>query len=163
MQAYKTIRALGTEVEFYLQSDTKRDFEADLTELEKIVNDFEVAFSRFILTSELSLFNQSSDSFWSSVEFINILLEARNFYHLTKGIFNPSVLPDLERIGYDKSFNLLDTDSAKAVTPQEYRNNNFDLISVEGNLITKPADLKIDLGGIGKGYVVDELVKNLNR
>lgn len=163
MQAYKTIRALGTEVEFYLQSDTKRDFEADLTELEKIVTDFEASFSRFILTSELSLFNQSTGSFWSSAEFIDILIEARNFYHLTKGIFNPSILPDLERVGYDKSFNLLDVDSAKVVVPQEYRNNNFDLINIdtESNLVTKPADLKIDLGGIGKGYVVDVLVKNI--
>ena len=163
MQAYKTIRALGTEVEFYLQSDTKRDFEADLIELEKIVTDFEAAFSRFILTSELSLFNQSTGSFWSSAEFIDILIEARNFYHLTQGIFNPSILPDLERVGYDKSFNLLDADSAKAVIPQEYKNNNFDLINidVESNLITKPTDLKIDLGGIGKGYVVDVLVKNI--
>lgn len=163
MQAYKTIRALGTEVEFYLQSDTKRDFEADLAELEKIVSDFEAAFSRFILTSELSVFNQSSGSFWSSEEFIDILLEARNFYHLTKGIFNPSILPNLERIGYDKTFSLLEADSAKAIVSQEYKNNNFDLINIdtESNLITKPADLKIDLGGIGKGYIVDVLVKNI--
>jgi len=163
MEAYKTIKALGTEVEFYLQSETKNDFNDDLAELEKMVLNFESNFSRFILTSELSLLNQSSDSFWSSRELIDILLLARNFYHLTAGIFNPSILPDLERIGYDKSFNLLDIDSKEKILNPEPATKDFDLINIDiaSNLITKPANLKIDLGGIGKGYIVDVLVKKI--
>jgi FAD:protein FMN transferase len=157
MEVYKTIKALGTEVEFYLQSENSDNFDNDLFELEKLITGFENSFSRFILTSELSLFNASSDSFWASKEFINILLLARDFYHQTKGIFNPSILSDLERIGYDKSFNLISPSDNKNVASREYGNNNFDLINIdlENNLITKPAKLRIDFGGIGKGYIVD--------
>jgi thiamine biosynthesis lipoprotein len=163
MQIYKTIKALGTEMDFYLQSDTDANFNKDLAELEKIIIDFEGSFSRFILTSELNLFNQSSGSFWASTELINILLSARNFYHTTKGIFNPSILPDLERVGYDKSFNLIEPNNDKKVLSQEYKKNDFDLVSIDvaNNLISKPANLKIDLGGIGKGYIVDLLIKKI--
>jgi len=163
MQIYKTIKALGTEIEFYLQSDTDINFTNDLVELEKVVIDFENAFSRFILTSELNLFNEASGSFWASTELIDILLAARNFYHITKGIFNPSILPDLERVGYDKSFNLIEPNDEKKVFLVEYKKNDFDLINVDiaNNLISKPVDLKIDLGGIGKGYIVDLLVKKI--
>jgi len=163
MQTYKVIKALGTEIEFYLQSDTDVNFNVDLAELEKIVINFENSFSRFILTSELSLLNDSSDSFWTSTELIDILLVVRNFYHTTKGIFNPSILPDLERVGYDKSFNLIEPSDDKKVAIHEYQKNDFDLISIDtkNSLITKPTNLRIDLGGIGKGYLVDLLVKKI--
>lgn len=165
MEAYKTIKALGTEVEFYLQSDTARDLNNDLLELEKIVTNFEKSFSRFLLTSELSLFNETSGSFWASAELIDILLVAREFYHSTKGIFNPGILPNLERVGYDKSFNFIIPNDNKEVSILEEINNNFDLLNIDiaNNLITKPNSLKIDLGGIGKGYIVDLLAAELTQ
>jgi len=163
MQAYKKIRALGTEVEFYLQSAIKSDFNDDLAELEKMVVDFENSFSRFKDTSELSLLNNSSEPFLASQELVNILLAARNFYHLTQGIFNPVILNDLERIGYDKSFDLVEAQNEQTVLSEKEAKNDFDLITIDivNNLITKPLNLRIDLGGIGKGYLVDLLVKKL--
>lgn len=165
MEAYKTIKALGTEVEFYLQSDIVRDLNSDLLELEEVVTNFEKSFSRFLLTSELSLFNETSDSFWASAELIDILLVARDFYHSTGGIFNPSILPNLERVGYDKSFNFIAPDDSRDVVVPEETNNNFDLLNIDiaNNLITKPGNLKIDLGGIGKGYIVDLLAAKLTQ
>jgi len=164
MQAYKKIKALGTELEFYLQSELKRNFDLDFLELEKIVNDFENSFSRFILSSELSLLNRSTDSFWASPTLIDILQTAHKFYSLTAGIFNPAMLTSLERIGYDRSFDLIDSNDTAEVSPKTNEPVNFDLltIDIDNNLISKPADLKIDLGGIGKGYLVDLLVKSLN-
>ena len=163
MQTYKAIKALGTEIEFYLQADSDVNFKIDLAELEKIVTNFENSFSRFILTSELSLFNESSGHFLASAEFIDILLLAHDFYNTTKGIFNPSVLPDLERVGYDKSFNLVEPSNDKKVAINEYQKNDFNLVDIDiaNSLIIKPDNLKIDLGGIGKGYLVDLLVKKI--
>lgn len=165
MEIYKTIKALGTEIEFYLQSETNHNFNSDLAELESIVKDFEKSFSRFLLTSELSLFNETNGSFWASAELIDILLVAREFYHSTKGIFNPGILPSLERVGYDKSFSLITPNDNKEVVEFEEENNNFDLLNIDiaNNLITKPNNLKIDLGGIGKGYIVDLLANKLTQ
>jgi thiamine biosynthesis lipoprotein len=162
MQAYKKIKALGTEVEFYLASDKKLDFNQDLRELELLVDNFEKRFSRFKENSELSLLNSSINSFKSSGDLINILIVAKEFYQITEGIFDPTILNTLESSGYDKSFDLIDSD--KLV---KHSNNlvsidfNQVIIDRKNKEINKPFGLKIDLGGIGKGYVVDLLAKSI--
>lgn len=162
MEGYKKIKALGTEIEFYLQSDLlqDKDFNLDFDELEVIVSNFEKSFSRFLSDSELSLLNKTPKQFKASPELLKILLLAKNFYQVTNGIFDPTILVALENYGYDKSFNISDfskeqNNSISKIERIDFSQVNIDL---ENNLVSRPADLKIDLGGIGKGYLVDVLV-----
>ena len=163
MQVYKKIKALGTEIEFYLQSNISKDFNQDLLELELLINNFEKRFSRFLGDSELSLLNSADKAFAVSPELIKILLLAKDFYQITKGIFDPTILKRLENQGYDKSFDLLDLNQEKATTKNKAARINFSevIIDLKNNLVTLPIGLKIDFGGIGKGYIVDVAVKIL--
>lgn len=163
MEAYRTINALGTEVEFCLQSENSRSLESDLVELEKIVTDFEKKFSRFLLSSELCLFNETAECFLASSIFVDILLKSRHFYYLTQGIFDPSILVDLEKIGYDQSFDLINQLADKKRKTSLYKTCSFDSVSINAvsNIIAKPIKARLDFGGIGKGYVVDLLSNKL--
>ncbi len=163
MQVYKKIKALGTEVEFYLASDKKVDFNQDLRELEVLVANFEKSFSRFKENSELSLLNNSVGDFKASQGLINILSLAKEFYAVTNNIFDPTILNVLENMGYNTSFDSINLNKKSKQT--ENKNTKIDftqvIIDSKNNLVNKPIDLKIDLGGIGKGYIVDLLVKNI--
>ena len=161
MIAYKKIKALGTEIEFYLQSDLDLDLEADLVKLELIVNNFENKFSRFVPNSELSLLNKIVGDFKASPELIKILLLAKKYYKLTSGIFDPTILRALEGTGYNKSFDLGDFNEV------QNQSNKIDfsqiIIDENNNTVKRLDDLKIDFGGIGKGYLVDALVTKLKK
>ncbi len=163
MQAYKKISALGTEVEFYLQSDSKIDLEQDFLELGLLINKFNQLFNRFSESSELSRLNKATGSFPANPELTKILLVAKDFYNLTGGIFDPTILQTLEEQGYDRSFDSSDFSSSSQLVERQPKTIDFKriIINAENNYITKPLELKIDLGGIGKGYIVDKLVKYL--
>ncbi|MFA5886915.1 MAG: FAD:protein FMN transferase [Patescibacteria group bacterium] len=163
MQAYKKIQALGTEVEFYLQSDLKIDLEPDFLELSLLIDKFDQLFNRFSASSELSRLNKATNNFQANPELTKILLVAKDFYNLTGGIFDPTILRTLEEQGYDRSFDSLDLGGSNELIERRPKTIDFKqiIINAENNFITKPPELKIDLGGIGKGYIVDKLVKHL--
>lgn len=162
MQAYKKIKALGSEIEFYLQSDETHNFENDLSELETKINNFEQQFSRFKYTSELSQLNQATGKFVVSEEMMKILLLAKSFNEITGGIFDPTILKTLENHGYDKSFDSSNFNQCNQVAVKSEKINFSEIVvDVQNNSVSRPENLKIDFGGIGKGYIVDEIVKNL--
>jgi len=153
---FREIKALGTEIEIYLQSKETKNFELDFVEMVKIITDFEQAFSRFKDDSEISQLNSANDTFVASSELINMLLLAKKYNQITEGIFDPTILQSLESLGYKKSFPFTDSND----TSQERSEINFQrvIIDEDNKTISKPAGLKIDLGGIGKGFLVDKLV-----
>jgi len=160
---YKKIKALGTDLEFYLQSDVHRNFEYDLKELEFLIGNFEKRFSRFNEASELSLLNKAGGIFKASSELINLLLLAKDFYKTTDGIFDPTILRSLEKQGYNKSFDSAEFNTSIIEPDVSSVKIDFSQVTLDpkNNLVTLPAGLKIDLGGIGKGYIVDVLVKKI--
>jgi len=160
MEIYKKIKALGSEIEIYLQSDTQSNFDEDLAAFEFLINTFEKKFSRFINDSELNLLNKSDKPFKSSSELINLLLLAKHFYQKTDGIFDPTILKALENQGYDKSFAAKDFNKREIKREELPEKIDFNevIIDAENKLVTLDSNIKIDLGGIGKGYIVDAAV-----
>ena len=160
MEIYKKIEALGSEIEIYLQSDTRNSFDEDLMAFEFLINTFEKRFSRFIDDSELSLLNRSDKPFKASSELINLLLLAKHFYQKTDGIFDPTILKALENQGYDKSFTAKDFNKREIKKGKLSEKIDFNqvIINAENKLVTLASDIKVDLGGIGKGYIVDTAV-----
>lgn len=157
MHIYKKINALGSEVEIYLQSKTDLSFTEDLLHLEILISKFENKFSRFKNDSELSLLNNSGEAFSASKELIDILILAKFFYEKTSGIFDPTILKNLEGYGYNKSFLAQDFNKGKIDLKKENINFGRVIIKQDEKTVLLPRDLKIDLGGIGKGYIVDVL------
>jgi thiamine biosynthesis lipoprotein len=87
-----------------------------------------------------------------------VLCEALSAAHLTDGLVTPTMLTALENAGYRESFETLKGSSSVAVLPQ--RNTGIVVqddwrgIRLNGNThtVTVPPGMRLDLGGIAKGW-----------
>lgn len=109
---------------------------------------FEKKYSRFKSHNDLWVFNQST-RFSLSTEFLRILQCAQFYFQQTGGIFDPSILDHLEEAGYHGSPLMTST-----ATPVQFTDLKLNPLTHEA---IKPRDLHIDIGGIGKGYIVDHI------
>ena len=68
------------------------------------IEESERRFSRFLPDSELSQLNRAAGTWFTiSNDLLDMLEQSLDFYKETGGLFDPSILPDLKRVGYDKS------------------------------------------------------------
>lgn len=109
---------------------------------------FEGQYSRFLRDNDLWRLNMS-DNTTVSPELFDMLTRARYFYKLTQGVFNPSILPLLEELGYRGAYKEY----------SKYEPLDFSLCELDEKTlrVMKPKNMLIDLGGIGKGYIVDKV------
>lgn len=136
--------------------------DADMESAFVLLRNFEARFSRFREGSELSLLNSSigpcpvSDDLWG------ILGRCREYFNETDGIFDPTVLPLLEREGYAASYGT-DAFGRSEISLSEPKQCSFAdvVLDAETRMVTRPSGCRIDLGGIGKGYVVDRVAELL--
>ena len=161
---HRSFQAMNTNVQVFIREG---GFAPLLAAAQEAFQREEARLSRFRPDSELSRFNaRTTDRFPVSPEMLRVIELAQRFCRLTQGLFEPAVLANLEAAGYDRSFELI---AAAADTPTgarlaEARGSVLDLrlgpsdLTVEG-----PPGLRIDLGGIGKGYTVDRTAEVLAR
>ena len=150
---------MATDIYFCISSDkyAKEQIEGDIDEAICKLKDFERRFSRFDSESELSQFNNSS-TFKASQEFIDLLNRSLKYYLKSEKIFNPALLPILLKEGYIHSFYDMDQKSDQVINSDGYNYNFEDIkINIQTNVVTKPLNMKIDFGGIGKGYMVNKV------
>jgi len=82
--------------------------QAGFEQARKFILAGEKRFTRFSEDSELSALNRSaSKRFPASPDLFSVIALARRFFHLTRGLFDPSILPELKRAGYDRSMEVL--------------------------------------------------------
>ncbi len=138
------------------------------TEVERL----EQCWSRFRPDSELSALNR-----WAGTPDVVVsttlglaLDRAHDAHALTEGRFDPTVLPTLAALGYDRTFSAIAAASnapgAAGTSPRVLpRPRGFGSVEVhhDGGIVrvTMPADVAIDLGGIGKGLGADVVVDGL--
>lgn len=137
------------------------ELEADLDTCFTMFREFESRFSRFREGNELARLNASKESAVSP-ELFDMLLRSQTYYKETSGWFNPGILPALIGEGYGGSFGSSGfgvPETASGRTP------SFNAVGLDAKTLTvrKPEAVKIDLGGIGKGYVVDRVADVLRR
>lgn len=124
-------------------------------------------FSRFLPTSELTRLNQSAGQWMTvSADMLDLLQQSLNFYRETEGIFDPSILPDLKRIGYDRTMDevrqQLEASSAPASAPTDRpRFDQLELDLARGR-VRLPRGMELDLGGIAKGWIVEQAASQLD-
>ncbi|HUI90511.1 MAG TPA: FAD:protein FMN transferase [Anaerolineales bacterium] len=135
----------------------------------EIIEAGERRFSRFSQASELSQLNRSAGRWFdASADMIDILQKACRFFDRTRGLFDPTVLPDLIRMGYDRSMDEIRALDARLVSSvaagprprADFRELELDPASSRVRL---PATMQLDFGGIAKGWIVDQAVKRLSR
>lgn len=164
---WKKFNALGSEI--IATAAVGEDRARLLEETEKAVTDFEQRFSRFIEGNELDRLNKSEgEEFAASPMLVDLLKEAKAAYDLTEGVFDPTVIGSLEEVGYDRRFDAPEKFQAESgqpdlegITRKFLSRQPFSKLEIRGSRILKPPGLRLDFGGLGKGYIVDWLSDNL--
>jgi thiamine biosynthesis lipoprotein len=131
-----------------------------LARAETTFHNLEARLSRFLPDSELSRLNlHSGVPVRVSRELFRVVRLAALLHRRTRGTFDPAILPALEAAGYDRSFQLVQPCAAAPASPVG-RPRSFKAVRLRaaGRLVALPAGMRLDLGGIGKGYAVDRAV-----
>ena len=162
MQTYmQSDRGLGSEIELRLATDNKALAEKYFPALWRLIAEFENRFSRFKPQSELSLFNaRAGEKMKISREFKALLEASLKFAGLSGGLFNPFVLPALQRAGYVGSMSI----DAPASYSEDYsgrKTADYSKLEIGSDWAMIPEETAIDMGGIGKGYLADLLADSL--
>ena len=124
----------------------------------------EQRFTRFKETSELSALNRSAGNWFSaSSEMMELMTTAMHCHKATGGLFDPSVLPYLEAAGYTQSMDQLWLLGPNQ-QPEHYPHKGaspFTAVEIDKikNRIRLPKGMKIDLGGIAKGWIAEKAAK----
>lgn len=133
------------------------------TEIWQRIDKFDQRFSRFKSDSELTRFNNAAGkSVTISPAFRELLVASEKMSEQTDGLYNPFVLPELQRAGYEGSWP--NTEQSDAC--MDYKNRTMvsaSALEISGDTARIPAESAFDSGGIGKGYLLDELGAVLDR
>jgi FAD:protein FMN transferase len=166
MEYYK-FRAMNCEVTFAAEGQG-REIEQGFAVTRSDVEAYEQRFTRFKDTSELSQLNWFSGNwFVASNDLFDVIQDALSLYKQTNGLFNPSILPDLKRIGYNRSMDEIRIHGADPLPVDDKlkkTSTDFDLIQLDSarSSILLPPGMQIDLGGIAKGWIAERASRLLS-
>ena len=158
-----TFHAMGSKILIAMDTDAATLYQAGL-EAASWFEEWEQHFSRFRLTSELSELNLHTGEFWQvSPIFWRVVKLALEVETKTDGLVTPAVLNALEEAGYTVSFE----DMAQDI--HSYLSHSFtspsDLHDIEMNesnySIRLPIGLRLDLGGVVKGWAAQQAMIKL--
>jgi FAD:protein FMN transferase len=159
-------QAMNCEILMAAEGEAERIENAFRT-AQRYIDDSEERFSRFRVQSELSQLNRSQGQwFTASPELFALVKLARSYYDLTGGLFDPTILADLKRAGYDQSMELIREHGVNQEEPVQRRiKANFREVQLDDELgtIHLPPGMEIDLGGIAKGWIVERAARLLAR
>jgi thiamine biosynthesis lipoprotein len=156
----RQFRAMNSDISLL---SPRADAETRLERAERWLHAFERRFSRFQPDSELSRLNQhAGEPFRVSPALYHLVQLALGFARESGGLFDPTILRQLEQSGYDRSFEEIPlsrpADPRTAASRTTWRDVGMD---APCRTVTLPETSGIDLGGMGKGWAVDRLARIL--
>lgn len=137
----------------FLKDGLKKDIDDRLVALNDV-------FSTYIPESELSVLNASSGPLEISDELANVLEVSQAIFALSDGAFDVTVGPLVNLWGFG-------SDGPRHGVPTQDQIDaamgriGFSRVQIEDGMLTKPADLVIDLSAVAKGYAVDAVAELL--
>jgi thiamine biosynthesis lipoprotein len=149
----RTFPAMGTEIELFVDADGA-DGALDAAESE--FHRLESLLSRFRAGSALSQLNRdgSIDACPDLLHVVELALAART---RTDGRFDPTVHDAVIAAGYDRTFEAVPRDGGRHAAPVPSGGG----ARVDGGRIELAAGVRLDLGGIGKGYAAERAARLL--
>jgi FAD:protein FMN transferase len=143
----RTFRAMGTDIELHVDADNS---DTALRAAETEFHRLEALLSRFRNDSELSRLNRAGtlEASPDVVRLTELALEARA---ATGGRFDPTVHDALHAVGYAASFELVPRDSREPAAAAACDGR----VRVSGRRILLDDGVRLDFGGIAKGYAAD--------
>jgi thiamine biosynthesis lipoprotein len=147
--------AMGTRVEVLLEAPPTSAVRGALARVRQEFERLESIFSRFRGDSELSRLNQagSIEAGTDLREVVELALDARE---RTGGRFDPTLHDAVVAAGYDRTFDELDEHAPAHPVPDPAHPRD---VTVRGGRIELGPGVRLDLGGIVKGYAADRCVR----
>lgn len=141
---------------------------AGFREARAFIEASERRFTRFSEQSELSALNRGAGEwFHASAELFEVLSESLELFHKTRGLFDPSILPDLQRAGYTRSMDEVRLYGAEPQQDEQPHAPHFGFGNIDlqagANLVRLPEGMRIDLGGIAKGWIAEQAARIVSR
>jgi thiamine biosynthesis lipoprotein len=162
----QTRRIMGTDVSVYVavppseQASAQAAIEACMAWLREV----DRRLTRFNPASELCQLNAASGK-WRPVSrlLFTAVQEALTAAEMSAGLFDPTLLPQLEALGYDRDFALIGSADHSPVEPAEpgASSGSWQQIQLDAKRqrILLPRGTRLDLGGIAKGWAADVALK----
>lgn len=147
-----------------LAADDAHLAEVRLNAANLFVQTAESQLSRFLPESDLSRLNaQSGQSVAVSSLLWQVLNAALDAASVTDGLYDPAILDALESVGYRKSFDTFGGSDIALEPPAKPRSDwRYIKMEPETHTVTLPEGLRIDLGGIAKGWVAERVAEFLS-
>ncbi len=156
-------RAMNTDVSAWLWHDDANQAQRALREVERFFHEAHSRFTRFEASSELSTLNASAGKlFAASSQMFEVVELAVKSATLTDGWFNPTIIGALEAAGYDRTFDAIkDARGQRPTTASVISAASTIQLDARRRTITLPQGVRIDLGGIAKGWTVQKAAERL--
>jgi len=151
-------------VKFLPITNNPIEIEENYIIIEKILKDINQQMSTYIPSSEISTFNQlqSTDWFKISEDFSNVLKKSFNYYEMSDGHYDVTVMPLVNLWGFGPE--IFESPPTQALIDSVMIFIGQDLIELENQKIRKKDPrVQIDLSSIAKGYAVDKIFNTLNK
>ena len=149
--------AMGTRVEALLEAPPTSTARAALARVRDEFERLEAIFSRFRPDSELSRLNEAG-SIEAGPDLRTVVELALAARERTAGRFDPTLHDALVAAGYDRTFEELDEHASARPAPDPARARD---VTVRGRGIALGPGVRLDLGGIVKGYAADRCAQQL--
>jgi thiamine biosynthesis lipoprotein len=150
----RTFRAMGTEIELLVEADGAA---GALEAAEHEFHRLEALLSRFREDSELSRLNRDG-ALAAGPDLCRVVELALAARERTSGRFDPTVHNALVAAGYDRTIEDLVRDSHGRCQAPDVSGGDA---RVEGSRIELDVGVRLDLGGIGKGYAAERAAEIL--
>jgi thiamine biosynthesis lipoprotein len=145
---------MGTDVELLVESDSDPDSGDGLEAAEREIRRLEGLLSRFRDDSQLSRLNREG-RIVGGPELVDVVHLALTGRESTGGRFDPTVHDAVVAAGYDRSFELMELDSPGGDPMPPVRCGGGVHLDRDTRTIRLDPDVRLDLGGIAKGYAAD--------
>jgi thiamine biosynthesis lipoprotein len=151
-------RAMNTDISLAAEGKPE-DLSQGFEKTRQFIAESEARFTRFSEDSELSQLNRAAGTWFRvSPDMLNVIMLAKDYVDLTQGLFDPSILPDLLRVGYDRTMDIIRAEGVSLplypFTRQRTPLNGL-VIRPEESLIYLLPGASLDLGGIAKGWIAE--------
>ena len=155
-------RAMGTQMMVAVDDDAP-EVGRQLEQVSAWFEEWEQILSRFREDSELSLLNRAdgepvrvSPVLW---ELIELSFNAEKQSH---GLISPALLPALEYAGYSQSFEFVAAGATQNLANQIAETNlSLAVLDGETHTVTLPKGMRLDFGGVAKGWAAERAKEKL--
>ena len=154
-------RAMGSDMLVILQSDSK-SAQNVLQDVPSWFEEWEQSLSRFRLDSELSRLNRTFDQpVGVSTALWEVFQTAVWADEFSNGLVTPTVLDALLDAGYDLPFDELSREQFGMLPQPEHHPLSLIVADSKNQTITLPKGVRLDFGGVAKGWAAQQAMERL--